>query len=55
MAVWKKMRRAWTSSEGSSGVVFVSFLSESQGQEGQENVQVIKSSSRIAEEFYANR
>ena len=54
MAAWKKMRRAWTSSEGSSGVIFVSFLNESQGQEGQ-YVQVIKSSSRIAEEFYANR
>jgi hypothetical protein len=47
---WGAMTKAWTSNEGSSGVVFISFH-----QQNQEQIHVVKSSSRIAEELYANR
>jgi hypothetical protein len=58
MAEWK-IARAWTSAEGSSGVIFVSLQqdqeTESKTEIAEQQVYVLKSSSRIAEEIFANR
>lgn len=42
---WETATRAWTSTEGASGVIFIEVIS---------GILVIKGSSRIAEEVYAS-
>jgi hypothetical protein len=66
MEEWK-ISYAWTSNEGSSGVVFVLIQQDEQDEQvapgtdrinrasAAELVYVIKSSSRIAEELFANK